>query len=61
MELGNQTMILCEREDCPHRWYHVSCAGLDEDKGLPENWTCQYVQNWDRSFSKGAKESDDTW
>ena len=38
-------MILCDNEQCPYRWFHVSCVGLDPTCIPPDKWYCTLCCN----------------
>lgn len=36
-------MIMCNNDNCPHKWFHIECVGLSE---APEgDWLCPYCSD----------------
>lgn len=33
-------MIGCDNENCPYKWFHYSCLGLDPNANYEGTWYC---------------------
>jgi vacuolar-type H+-ATPase subunit I/STV1 len=42
------TMICCENEQCPYKWFHLECVGITQVPGENEVWFCKSCTNTKR-------------
>ena len=49
-----ETMVLCEGDSCPRRWFHTQCVGLADDE-IPESWYCEHCRALKNDVPKEKK------